>query len=608
MISRWWFVIPVIFLAFFIGMVNLYDGIVSQAEVNSLRHIGLHQTETNTIPEILESIVRLSPQHAPLYFITLKFWYETFGRDPGIIRLMSILWATLTVAMIYRLGVTLGHGQAGLYASMFAVSSWAFMYYSHEIRQYAFLLFVSSTVIWIYWQVINRKRTVPLSYWFGLFLTSALSIYIHYFGILTLIGIGIYHIVFVKKDRRWVTVTGVELLAGLTFLPWLSIMVRGAQTMPDLSERSLAPLDVLYQILFFHSNGLWFILLGLLLIVLLRFRHLLDAQKFAVVVLMSMIASIFVIHQLRPILFEGRLRYIIVFLPMIAVVAGIGFSLLGRFQQGAFVILLVLFGAGVIFTQSDVLYDYAGLDRTPPYDDILAKIDVLGGMNESLVSLSTDDDKTVVSFQVRDYYSKLTGRRILHINDTNASERQAENLEKTIKNDIGFWLAYWSEQVPLDQMTIYSDLILQDFYQCRQYINEDKLKLYFMARYDVPCDIVELDEPLVQYDTGVALSNVWSSVIDDTLHIYVWWQGIPFETYGVSLQIFDENGERVAQDDFVIVEGLHHRELAWDRMPSGDYDLQMILYNLENTSSIEGHLWNGTQFDRSFLAETISVE
>jgi len=606
---RWWWTLSIIFLAFVIGATNLYDGIVSQAEVNSLRHIALHhQPDTKPIPEILASIFRFSPQHAPLYFLTLKYWYEAFGTDPGMIRLLSIFWSVLTVAMVYRLGVSLGGWRTGWFASLLIVSSWAFMYYSHEIRQYAFLLFISTAVVWVYWRIVTYKGRIPLGYWLALYVFSAMSIYIHYFGAITLLGLGAYHVAFVRKNRRWLTVGVVEALAGLTFLPWLSIMLRGMRTMPDLSDRILPPLAVLYEFLFFHSNGLWFVLLGLFVLVIWRMRHLTDGQRFAVFVLAVMVAAIFVIHQVRPILFVGRLRYIIIFLPMVAVVGGIGLTQLGRFQRFAMMIPVVMFISALVFVRSDILHDYTGLDRTPPYDEILMRMETMPGMFEPLVSLGSDEDGTVVSFQVRDYYGKLSGHRVVHFNDSKLQDSYRDEFARIAEDGVGFWLLHWSDTVPLDEMTIYRDLILKSFQPCGVYIEDPDMQLYLMLEREVSCDVVS-EMPLVVYDTGVQLSSVWAEVNDDTLDVYVWWDDIPFEEYGVSLQVFDTNGDRILQDDFVVVEGLHHRQLAWNNTDAGRYEIHMILYTLDDVSSIGGQYMPDSQpFDRSFVADTIVID
>jgi hypothetical protein len=608
MTSRWLIVVPIIFLAFLMGVFNLYDGIVSLSEANSLRHLGLFQADSYTITDVVDSIIFLSPQHAPLYFVILNFWHQVFGSDPGIFRLLSVFWGVLTVAMTYRLGITINTPRGGFYASLMVISSWAFMYYIHEIRQYAMVIFISATLFWLYWKIISSKNRIPIQYWLGLFLLSAISVYVHYFGILSLMAIGLYHVLFVRKDARWLVVVIVEILAGITFIPWLSIMQSGMNTMPDLSETSLSPFAVIYEFLFFHSNGLWFILLALLLIVLWNVRYLSPSQRYGFMVLAFMMLSIFIVHQVRPILFAGRLRYIIIFLPILAVNVGIAFIVMGRFQKVGIILLAILFGAGYIFNQSDILYDYAGLDKSPPFDDVLQQMEDFVGMYEPIVSLSATDDDTNVALQVREYYGKSVGRRILYYRDRNSVDGYINGISKAVDDEIGFWLLYWSTQTPLDQVNIYNELRLNGFHDCATFINHDALQLHFLMWDDVPCEFVTEGNPRAVYDNGAILSNVHAQANDDTLDVYVLWNEVPFEEYGVSLQIFDATGNRVAQDDFVVIEGFHHSKLPWTDMPSGDYEAQMILYNLDDTSSIGGQLYpDDAHFDRSFSVGEITV-
>ncbi len=608
MTSRWLFVVPIIFFAFAIGVFNLYDGIVSLSEANSLRHLGLYEEHVYTVTDVVDSVIIKSPQHAPLYFILLNFWYQLLGSDPGILRLLSVFWGMLTVAVTYRLSLEINTHRGGIYASLMIVSSWSFIYYIHEIRQYSMVICVSAMLFWLYWRIISRKTPVLLWYWFGLFLLSAISVYTHYFGVLSLMGIGLYHVVFVRKDARWLKIVIVEILAGITFLPWLSIVQTGMETMPDLSERSLSPLAVIYEFLFFHSNGLWFILLPILLIVILKYRSLSSSQTYGVAMFVFMFASIFIVHQFRPILFAGRLRYIIIFLPILAVNVGIAFVLLKRFQKIAIGILGIFCIAGFYFTQSDLLYDYAGLDRTPPFDEILQQMDSFPGMHEPIVSLSASDDNINVALQVREYYGKSVGRRIVYYRDREDAERSVESIINIAEDEIGFWILYWSDETPLDQLNIYNGLLLDSFQDCQAFIDQDGLQLHFLLWDTVPCEFVTEGNPRVVYDNGAILSNVYAQSDEDMLDIYVWWTDVPFEEYGVSLQIFDEDGNQLSQDDFVVIEGFHHSELAWEDMSTGDYDVQMILYNLNDISSIGGQLYpDAVHFDRSFSVGTITV-
>ena len=613
MTSRWFLAIPIIFLAFMIGVFNLYDGSVSLSEANSLRHLGLNQENSNNITDVINSVIIKSPQHPPVYFVMLNFWYDLLGSDPGILRLLALFWSILTVAMTYRLGTTLNTHRGGVYASLMAVSSWSFMYYSHEIRQYSLVIFISASLLWLYWTIISRKSPVPIRYWIALFVLSAVSVYTHYFCILVLIAIGLYHLLIVRKDARWMRLVAVEILAGITFIPWLSIVKIGLETVDstvegDLVERSLEPLNAIYEFLFFHSNGLWFVLLAIVLIVVWNYRRLSQSQRYGLLMLVFMTISMFAIHLVYPILYAGRLRYIILFVPILAVNVGIGLMLLGRFQKLAIPIIGLFFVAGFYFIQSDLLYDYSGLDRMPPFDSLLREMEAFPGMHEPIVGMSALDDNTNISLQTREYYGKTVDRRIVYFKDRESVNAYVQSIRKVAEDELGFWLLYWSNQAPLDEVNTYKALLMDDFHDCGAFIDRGALQLHFLIWNEIPCDFVNEGNPRVVYDNDAILSNVYAQPMGDTLDVYVLWNDVPFEEYGVSLQLFDAEENRITQDDFVVIEGFHHSQLPWEDMPVGDYNLHMILYNLSDISSIGGQLYpDDSHFDRSFSIGTISV-
>ncbi|PJF20293.1 MAG: hypothetical protein CUN56_16900, partial [Phototrophicales bacterium] len=102
--------------------------------------------------------------------------------------------------------------------------------------------------------------------WLGLWCASVLLVYTHYVGVFALITVGLYHLLRLRWARRWWAVVLVELLAGVTFLPWLNIFIEGATNRKDLSDNTLPFFESIYHIVNAASNGLF--VFGFLLILL----------------------------------------------------------------------------------------------------------------------------------------------------------------------------------------------------------------------------------------------------------------------------------------------------------------------------------------------------
>ena len=81
--------------------------------------------------------------------------------------------------------------------------------------------------------------------------------YLHYLGALVPAAIGVYHVLFVQKDRRWWQVSAVIALAGMVFLLWMPTVISGL--VGHQGDESAAPLtyaEAIRALLSIYSNGI----------------------------------------------------------------------------------------------------------------------------------------------------------------------------------------------------------------------------------------------------------------------------------------------------------------------------------------------------------------
>lgn len=81
--------------------------------------------------------------HMPLYYFYIHFWIKMFGNGDTILKLSSVLWGFLTIPAFYYLGKVYQSKQLGWLCSIIATLSPIMIFYSHELRFYSFLIFLS---------------------------------------------------------------------------------------------------------------------------------------------------------------------------------------------------------------------------------------------------------------------------------------------------------------------------------------------------------------------------------------------------------------------------------------------------------------------------------
>ena len=225
------------------------------AAVANLKRFPIGNDEYNSWNRILDSgtgapyslaqtvgdVTLESPQHGPAYFVALNIWRTLAGSELFTLRLLSVYFGLLALAVTYRLAAAVGDQDLGLTAFFIAIFLAYLLYYSHLARMYTLLPLTSGWLLWSYTRVMQRRRRPSRLAWLTLLLSAALILYIHYFGIMLLAALGLYHLAFAAKDRRWLEVSLLMVGAGLLFAPWLPTAIFGFPRPPGRYQYAAAP-------------------------------------------------------------------------------------------------------------------------------------------------------------------------------------------------------------------------------------------------------------------------------------------------------------------------------------------------------------------------------
>ena len=163
--------------------------------------------------------------HPPLHYYLLHEWLKAIGFGPLQGRLLSALFGTLAVLMMYALARYLFDRRvAWLSALLLACSQLAIMS-SQDARPYAQFLLFFLCCVYLFLRALREKR---LSLWIAFLCLASLVIYTHYFGFFVLGSLLLFGIVYRKRYplppvRLWGGIFGL----ALAYLPWLSSGILG---------------------------------------------------------------------------------------------------------------------------------------------------------------------------------------------------------------------------------------------------------------------------------------------------------------------------------------------------------------------------------------------
>ncbi len=167
--------------------------------------------------------------HPPLYFLILHYWIALFGDSEYVIRLLSVIFGTASVFMIYRTGLLLTDKRASLAAALIMALSAFHIHYSQEIRGYSLMVMLTLLSMHFFIRYLKERGQ-----WTGLLYVafSALLLYTHYFGLLFLVSQGIYLIArrALGVEKGFPVAGPLILLASavMLFLPWMGFLLRQA--------------------------------------------------------------------------------------------------------------------------------------------------------------------------------------------------------------------------------------------------------------------------------------------------------------------------------------------------------------------------------------------
>ena len=177
-------------------------------------------------PQDVIRSLQYAGMHPPFYYLLLHYLIQFISNSVTTLRLFSLFFSVLSIAVIFLLGKAMHSEFLGLLSALFLTLSAYCLQYSVMVRPYPLLMFLSlfSTLL-AYLLVTNNKFHFK---GFGIYLyilISVIGLYTMYHYIFVIFFQAVFVILSLPKNVKRVLLTVlVYLLIGLLYLPWLPFL------------------------------------------------------------------------------------------------------------------------------------------------------------------------------------------------------------------------------------------------------------------------------------------------------------------------------------------------------------------------------------------------
>jgi uncharacterized membrane protein len=222
---QWIFVVPVLLFVFLFSLDGVNRYTIRRDELTTLGHIGALEENPTRIPlaNTLQSLAQYSPEHPPLYYFLMNLFGSWMDFNYFVLRMVSVWFSMIAVAMLYWIGTRLANHQTGIFAMILNGSNVIVYSITHEMRPWTMLLMLALLIWGSYWQLAHTSKSIRWYQLFTLLILIVSALYTNYLIMFLLIPLGLYHLLFRPKDKRWTQITATVVFAGICFIPWLPV-------------------------------------------------------------------------------------------------------------------------------------------------------------------------------------------------------------------------------------------------------------------------------------------------------------------------------------------------------------------------------------------------
>jgi len=233
--------------------------------VEDLLNIYQYPTPERNLQDSFTALTK-HPEHSPLYFLTARFWMQTFSHSVATIRSLSALISLLIFPAIYWLCWELFQSASVSWVAMGIIAISPFhLIYAQEARAYslwAVSILLSSAALLQALRISQTEKSLKakIARWGIYSLTVGLGLYSHLLSIFVFAAQAFY--VFftpVWQKRKFILPYLFSSLIGvLLFTPWLFVFVQNLAFFLENTESRLVPREGLMLFWLLNLNRIFF--------------------------------------------------------------------------------------------------------------------------------------------------------------------------------------------------------------------------------------------------------------------------------------------------------------------------------------------------------------
>jgi mannosyltransferase len=181
--------------------------------------VTMRLARTESPSELMRLLGRIDATRAPLHPLILQGWLAVFGASDYSARVLSCLCGIITVGLVFWVARQAFDHTTALWAAWLSSVSPLLVYYSREVRMYAWLVAVAC----VSWGAVFAYAHTRVNRWLVLYSLSLIALtYSHPLGLLMAGALGLATLLFRGAFQiPWQWWLLVHLTAGLAVAPWI---------------------------------------------------------------------------------------------------------------------------------------------------------------------------------------------------------------------------------------------------------------------------------------------------------------------------------------------------------------------------------------------------
>ena len=582
---------------------------------NSLQASGWVAERAYSPIDVLNALYTVSPDQGPLYFLLLNQWGYQVGHEIALARVLTIFCALLSLAMAYRLGRDAVSPLAGNFAVIIMASNAFYCFYLAHVRFYPLLVLLSTLVIWLYLRIAILERSGRRSDYVALAGACAALVSTHAFGLLLYIVCSLYHLLFVRKNRRWLAVP-IAAISGLALAsPIIFVMfTKGVDfAVAGHGPRANVLGEILEAWLNVTANGNPLLLLLAAAGAALGWRQNCVALRRCAMLFVLLLLAIALVTVSSGIVSKGLPRYLLAGLPIAALFQAAGLYALysKRKLLGALLCLWVI--AGLSFAGSADWSQYIQgrmrSYRLPPWHLVSRTAEQSGDAAHVIAFALPDSMMWTTPWGPVGLREHWFDRRDIEFRWVGAVKWLKEHLRLYRGSGISPWVVYQKSRTDDAQLAELETTMDELGYQACQRVSlpitTEMVQYSWISLDCLPAKLSVSNqvEPLRYQFYGAKLAadgsrlffaNKRTSPSQDTL-----------DRLQISHQLISENWENVGQLDLPLapIEELHQFAIDVSEIPPGLYRLMAIVYDRHTGKTLDWQEAPGNPPSMLFLRE-----